>query len=73
LADRANAAAPFYVLGQSLVRYMVQRAGIATIVQLYEEHYDGTRSIEDDVKRVTGTDLQEWRQNWLRAISAPVK
>jgi hypothetical protein len=73
LADRAHVAAPFYVLGQSLVKHMVQRTGIAVLVQLYEEHFNGTRPIEDDVKRVTGFDLQEWRQNWLRAISAPVK
>jgi len=68
VADRANVAAPFYVLGQSFIKSLVQRAGLATIVRLYEEHFDGTRSIEDDVKRVTGKNLIQWREEWLRAI-----
>jgi hypothetical protein len=71
LSDRRNVAAPYYVLSQSLIKYMVQRAGIATMVQLYEEHFDGALSIEEDVKRVTGTDLEEWRKDWLEAIAAP--
>jgi hypothetical protein len=71
LSDRRNVAAPYYVLSQSLIKYMVQRAGIATMVQLYEEHFDGALSIEEDVKRVTGTDLEEWRKDWLKAIAAP--
>jgi hypothetical protein len=70
LSDRRNVAAPYYVLSQSLVKHMVRRAGIATMVRLYEEHLE-TRSIEDDVKRVTGTDLEEWRRDWLEAIAAP--
>jgi hypothetical protein len=39
------------------VKFMIQRAGVPAMVRLYEEHFDGTRSIEDDVKRVTGKDL----------------
>jgi hypothetical protein len=69
LADRPNVAAPFYVLGQSFIKFMVERAGLAATVQLYEEHFDGTRSIEEDVKRVTGTDLAQWRQEWLRMLA----
>jgi hypothetical protein len=68
LADRPNVAAPFYVLGHSLARYMVGRAGIAAIVRLYEEHTNGRASIEDDVRRVTGRDLAAWRQDWLRSL-----
>jgi hypothetical protein len=67
-ADRPNVAAPFYVIGQSFVRYLVQLAGLASIVRLYEEHFDGTRSIEDDVKRITGKDLVRWRTEWLEAL-----
>ena len=68
LADRHNVSAPFYVLGHSLARYMVGRAGIAAIVRLYEEHTNGRASIEDDVRRVTGRDLDAWRQDWLRSL-----
>ena len=69
VADRPNVAAPFYVLGHSLVKFMIQRAGIPAMVRLYEEHFDATRSIEEDVKRVTGKDLSLWREEWLRSLS----
>jgi len=68
LADRANVAAPFYVLGQSFIKYLVQHAGLAAITQLYEEHFDGTRPISDDVQRITGKGLVRWRTEWLEAI-----
>jgi hypothetical protein len=68
LADRQNVAAPFYVLGQSFIKYLVQHGGLAPITRLYEEHFDRTRSIEDDVKRITGKDLARWRAEWLAAI-----
>jgi hypothetical protein len=70
MADRANVAAPYYVLAQSFTKHLVQRAGLAAIVRLYEEHFDGTRSIEEDVKRVTARDLAQWREEWLRAIDS---
>jgi len=68
LADRANVAAPFYVLGQSFVNHLVQHAGLAAIARLYEEHFGGTQPIGDDVKRITGKDLVLWRKEWLEAI-----
>jgi hypothetical protein len=68
LADRANVAAPFYVLGQSFIKYLVQHAGRASVTRLYEEHFDGTRAIADDVKRTTGKPLENWRTEWLEAI-----
>jgi len=58
LADRANVAAPFYVLGQSFIKYLVQHAGLAAI----------TRPISDDVQRITGKGLVRWRTEWLEAI-----
>ena len=69
LADRPNVAAPFYVLGQSFVKFMVQRVGVSTMARIYEEHFNGTRTIEEDVKRVTGTELTRWREDWLRFLT----
>jgi hypothetical protein len=68
LADRPNVAAPFYVLGQSFVKYLVQHTSLALMTQLYEEHYDGTHPIEQDVRRITGRDLLQWRIEWLHAL-----
>ena len=68
LSDRLNVAPPFYVLSQSFSKYLVEHAGLAVIVRLHEEHFAGTRSIEDDVRGTTGKDLVEWRQEWVRAL-----
>ena len=70
LADRANVAPPFYVLSHSFIKHLVDHAGLAAIVRLYEEHFAGTRSIEEDVKRATGRDLAEWRREWLRVLES---
>jgi Asp-tRNA(Asn)/Glu-tRNA(Gln) amidotransferase A subunit family amidase len=70
LADRANVAPPFYVLSHSFIKHLVDHAGLALIVRLYEQHFAGTRSIEEDVKRATGRDLAEWRREWLRVIES---
>jgi len=68
LADRVNVAPPFYVLSQSFTKYLVEHAGLAAIVRLYEVHFAGTRSIEDDMRRATGKELGRWRQEWLDAL-----
>jgi hypothetical protein len=68
LADRENVAPPFYVLSLSFVKYLVEHTGVATVAQLYEKHSNGEASIEEDVKRITGTDLAIWRQRWLPQV-----
>jgi hypothetical protein len=35
---------------------------------LYEEHFDGTRAIADDVESMTKKSLADWRSGWLAAI-----
>jgi hypothetical protein len=72
LADRPNVAAPFYVLGHSFVKYLVQHTSLAVMARLYEEHYDGTRPIEQDVRRITGRDLLQWRTEWLQALGSNI-
>jgi hypothetical protein len=71
IADRVNVAPPFYVLGHSFTKHLVGRIGLERVVRLYEEHFDGTRSIEEDVKRVAGRDLAPLREEWLRALEIP--
>jgi hypothetical protein len=68
IADRPNMAAPFYVFGHSFIKYLVQHVGLVVVTQLYEEHFDAARSIEEDVKRITGRDLVQWRTEWLEAL-----
>jgi hypothetical protein len=68
LADRVNVAPPFYVLSQSFTKYLVEQVGLAAVARLYEVHFRGIGSIEEDVKRTTGKDLGQWRQEWLDAL-----
>src|SRR6185295_5515195 len=50
VADRPNVAAPFYVLSHSFIKHLVERAGRDSVIRLYERHFNGTRSIEEDVR-----------------------
>jgi hypothetical protein len=68
LADRVNVAPPFYVLAQSFTKYLVEHASLRMVIRLYEEHFNGTGSIRDDVNRLTGKDLARWREEWLHAL-----
>lgn len=69
LSDRANVAAPFYVLSESFVKFVAARAGLQTLARLYVEHVNGRAAIENDVRRVTKIELAQWRADWLRALA----
>jgi hypothetical protein len=71
VSDRVNVAPPFYVLAQSFTAYLVGQAGLRAVIRLYEEHFNGTRGIQDDVRRITGQDLARWRAEWLRGVLNP--
>ena len=68
LADRVDVAPPFYVLSQSFVKFVTARAGLRAMAQLYDDHFNGHASIEDDVRRITKLELAQWRADWLRAL-----
>jgi hypothetical protein len=53
LADRENVAPPFYVLGHSFVKFLVERFGLDTVVRPYDAHVNGVGSIEEDVRHAT--------------------
>jgi len=63
LADRRNVAAPFYVLSHSLLKFLVERAGMDATVRLMR-----ARSFAREVQRSTGKTVAAWRREWLRRL-----
>ena len=62
-AERRAVGAPFYVLAQSLVKYLVAEAGIDKI--------NGLANCEDfnaDLEKVTGKSPEELKKAWLASI-----
>jgi hypothetical protein len=58
--DRSNVAAPFYVMAQSLVKYIVENTAIDTLRLVMDD-----ADFENALKRVTGQTPEQWKQAWL--------
>jgi hypothetical protein len=63
--DRDGVARPFYVLSQSLTRFLVDGRSLGAVVRLLT-------SGDDDFVRVTGRSAGEWKADWLRSLLTPV-
>ena len=61
--DRSNIAAPFYVMSQSLVKFIVLHAGWGTI-----RHLLTATDFDRDLKRFTGKSVAEWKREWLASL-----
>jgi hypothetical protein len=61
--DRSNVAAPFYVMAQSLVKYIVENSDVKTLRVVMDD-----ADFESALKRVTGRTSEEWKQTWLNRI-----
>jgi len=62
--DRSNVAAPFYVMAQSLVKYMVENTDMEKLRGVM-----ASSDFETDLKRLTGKSSLEWKQSWSKAIT----
>lgn len=66
--DRSNVAAPYYVMSQSLVKYMVETAGIECLATVCPaSDFDST------LANATGKSCDEWKEQWLAAIAPKTK
>jgi hypothetical protein len=61
--DRTNVAAPFYVIAQSLVKYIVESADIKTLRLVMDD-----ADFENALERLTGKTPEQWKQTWLNRI-----
>jgi hypothetical protein len=59
--DRERVARPFYVLSQSLTRYLVDAKGLDVVVRLMVWG-------DDDVAGVTGRSREQWKNDWLATV-----
>ena len=63
--DRANVAAPYYVMAQSLVKYIVENTAKDKL-RLVMEDGDFDAALE----RITGKSAEQWKQSWLSRIGS---
>ncbi len=63
LADRRNVAAPFYVFSHSLVKLLVERAGMDSVLRMAR-----ARRFARELQRATGKNSTGWRAAWLREL-----
>ena len=66
--DRSNVAAPFYVMAQSLVKFMVAKAGIDTIGTVM-----GAPDFDEALLKLTGNSSSDWKDQWLGDMTARSK
>ena len=62
-AERRRVAAPFYVVSQSFSKFLVQRLGLAPVIQAVS-----SRDPEAALARVSGRTVEEWKADWLRSL-----
>jgi hypothetical protein len=63
--DRSNVAAPFYVMAQSLVKFMVEQGGIDKIGTVM-----GAPDFDEALLKLTSNNSSDWKDQWLGAVTA---
>lgn len=63
--DRAGVARPFYVLSHSLTKFVVDKAGVDSLVRVLVSG--------EDFVTATGRSAEQWKDEWLIAIDAPTR
>jgi hypothetical protein len=61
--DRRGVAAPFYVLSQSLTKFLVAQVGLARVLALVS-----SRDPLADLERASGRSAEGWKAQWLERI-----
>ena len=63
--DRSNVAAPFYVMSQSFVKYLADKAGMEKVRLLI-----AAGDFEAQMVEATGKSSEQWKAEWLAALAA---
>jgi hypothetical protein len=66
--DRERVARPFYVLSHSFIKYLVDNAGLATVLRLLD-----ARDVGAVLAGETGRTLEAWRERWLRRLATTAR
>jgi hypothetical protein len=62
--DRSNVAAPFYVMAQSFVKFLLERAQFEKLRSCLE-----AKDFDAQLQTVTGKSAAEWKELWLAELS----
>ena len=62
--DRLNVAAPFYVMSQSFVKFLVERAPLEKLRPCFR-----AKNFDAELQNVTGKSAIEWKELWLAELS----
>jgi hypothetical protein len=68
MEDRQTVAKPFYVLGQSLTKHLIEAIGIDAFVGSILPHVLNTVKFEAEVQRVCGKSLERVAAEWLARL-----
>ncbi len=63
---RREVAEPLYVLAHSLVKFMVDRAGLDKVKTLVQ-----AAGIADSAERITGQTIESWKADWMAVLATP--
>jgi hypothetical protein len=63
---RREVAEPLYVLAHSLVKFMVERAGLDQVKSLVQ-----AKGVASSAEQITGRTIGSWKADWLAALAAP--
>ena len=63
-SDRSNVAAPFYVMAQSFVKFLVERVTIPKLRPVFE-----AKDFDTELQTSTGKKPAEWKELWLADLS----
>ncbi len=58
-------AAPFYVMSQSFVKFLVDRVGLATVLAAVS-----SRDPEAALERDSGRPVEKWKADWRGSLGA---
>jgi hypothetical protein len=75
LPDRVNVAKPFYLMGQSLTKHLIDTVGLDAFVQSLLPHLLNAEMFEAEVQRLCGKSLERVTADWLERIehAGPMK
>jgi len=67
-SDRANIAAPFYVLSQSFCKYLFETIGRSKMLKLNTAMWEEPGTTEEKLEAISGKSSEVWRKEWLQSI-----
>ena|SRR5271165_2031097 len=62
--DRSNVAAPYYIFSQSLIKYIIEEAGVSSLATVFP-----SADFEEAIYWGTGKSTADWKQEWLGTLA----